>query len=127
MAKQIINTEQAPKAIGPYSQAVKTDNLLFISGQIPVHPITNSIPTTIEEQTHQVMKNIEAILLEAKLNWDNVIKSTIYLTDMNDFTKVNDIYASYFSNFFPARECVQVVALPKNVSVEISVIASEEK
>ncbi|MDR3272415.1 MAG: RidA family protein [Flavobacteriaceae bacterium] len=123
MSKEIINTQQAPAAIGPYSQAVKAANLLFVSGQIPVNPTTNEIPQPIEEQTHQVMKNIKAILLEAGLDWSNVLKTTIFLTDMEDFSKVNEIYASYFSDAFPARECVQVVRLPKNVSVEISVIA----
>jgi 2-iminobutanoate/2-iminopropanoate deaminase len=98
---------------------------LFVSGQIPVDPVTNQICSSIEEQTHQVMNNIEAILSEANLSWNHLVKATIFLTDMNDFSKVNEIYASYFSDTFPARECVQVSALPKNVSIEISVIASE--
>ena len=125
MSKKIINTDQAPAAIGPYSQAVKTNNLLFISGQIPVNPSTNEIPSSIEEQTHQVMKNIKAILTESGLSWEHVVKASIFLTDLNDFSTVNEIYASYFTTVFPARECVQVAALPKNVSVEISVIAAE--
>lgn len=125
MSKNIINTPKAPAAIGPYSQAIKINNLLFISGQIPVHPSTNEIPTGIEEQTQQVMKNIEAILKKANLTCNNIIKSTIFLTDIKDFGIVNEIYASYFSEIFPARECVQIVALPKNVKIEISVIASE--
>lgn len=125
MSKNIISTKQAPAAIGPYSQAVKINHLLFVSGQIPIHPTTNEIPTDIEAQSHQVMNNIEAILKEANLSWNHVVKTTIFLTDMKDFGKVNEVYASYFSEVFPARECVQVVALPKNVSVEISVIASE--
>ncbi len=125
MTKNIIHTDQAPAAIGPYSQAIKISNFLFVSGQIPVNPVTNEIPDSIEEQAHQVMKNIEAILTQAKLSWDHLVKTTIFLTDMNDFTKVNEVYASYFSDTYPARECVQVAALPKNVSIEISVIASE--
>ncbi|MDR1877614.1 MAG: RidA family protein [Flavobacteriaceae bacterium] len=125
MTRKNINTDKAPAAIGPYSQAVKTHNFLFVSGQIPVDPETRQIPVTIEEQTRQVMKNIEALLTEAELSWNQVCKTTIFLTDMNDFAKVNEIYASYFSENFPARECVQVSALPKNVSIEISVIASE--
>ena len=123
MNKEIINTQQAPAAIGPYSQAVKAGNLLFVSGQIPINPITNEIPQFIEEQTYQVMRNIKAILSEAGLDWSHVLKTTIFLTDMQDFAKVNEIYASYFSADFPARECVQVSRLPKDVSVEISVIA----
>ncbi len=125
MTKNSINTDQAPAAIGPYSQAIKLNNFLFVSGQIPVNPLTQQIPSSIEEQTHQVMKNIEAILVKAGLSWNHLVKTTIFLTDMNDFGKVNEIYASYFSDLFPARECVQVAALPKNVSIEISVIASE--
>lgn len=125
MTKNIISTEHAPAAIGPYSQAIKINHLLFVSGQIPIHPATNEIPTDIEAQSHQVMNNIEAILKEANLCWNHVVKTTIFLTDMKDFGKINEVYASYFSEVFPARECVQVVALPKNVSVEISVIASE--
>jgi len=123
MNKKIINTEQAPAAIGPYSQAVKAGNLLFVSGQIPINPMTNEIPQSIEEQANQVMQNIKAILLEAGLDWSKVLKTTIFLTDMRDFAKVNEIYASYFSADFPARECVQAARLPKDVSVEISVIA----
>ncbi|MCO6565625.1 MAG: RidA family protein [Apibacter sp.] len=123
--KKIINTDNAPVAIGPYSQAIKVNNFLFISGQIPVNPKTGEVPVSIDEQTHQVMKNIEAILIEANLNWNNVVKTTIFLQNLNNFTIVNEIYASYFSDTYPARECVQVSALPKNVLIEISVIATE--
>lgn len=125
MIKKIINTDKAPAAIGPYSQAIKVNNFLFISGQIPVKPKTVEVPVSIDEQTHQVMKNIEAILIEADLNWNNVVKTTIFLQNLNNFTIVNEIYASYFSDTYPARECVQVSALPKNVLIEISVIATE--
>ncbi|WP_055425698.1 RidA family protein [Apibacter mensalis] len=123
--KKIINTDKAPAAIGPYSQAIKVNNFLFISGQIPVNPKTGEVPVSIDKQTHQVMKNIEAILIEANLNWNNVVKTTIFLQNLNNFTIVNEIYASYFSDTYPARECIQVSALPKNVLIEISVIATE--
>lgn len=125
MIKKIINTEKAPAAIGPYSQAIKVNNFLFVSGQIPVNPQTGEIPASIEDQTHQVMKNIEAILSEANLNWNNLVKTTIFLQNLSDFATVNEIYASYFSDAYPARESVQVSALPKNVLIEISVIATE--
>lgn len=125
MIKKTINTDKAPAAIGPYSQAIKVNNFLFISGQIPVNPKTGEVSASIDEQTHQVMKNIEAILIEANLNWNNLVKTTIFLLNLNDFNLVNEIYASYFSDTYPARECVQVSALPKNVLIEISVIATE--
>lgn len=125
MIKKIINTEKAPAAIGPYSQAIKVNNFLFVSGQIPVNPQTGEIPASIDDQTHQVMKNIEAILSEANLNWNNLVKTTIFLQNLSDFATVNEIYASNFSDAYPARECVQVSALPKNVLIEISVIATE--
>lgn len=125
MIKKIITTDKAPAAIGPYSQAIKVGNLLFVSGQIPVNPLNAEIPATIEEQTHQVMKNIEAILTEANLNWNNLVKTSIFLQNLDNFSTVNEIYASYFSDAYPARECVQVSALPKNVLIEISIIATE--
>jgi 2-iminobutanoate/2-iminopropanoate deaminase len=125
MNKQIIQTKNAPSAIGPYSQAVKVGNLLFVSGQIPLDPSTgNLVIGGIESETHRVMKNIEAILEAAELKFSNVVKTTIFLKSMDDFAKVNKVYASYFSGDFPARETVEVSRLPKNVTVEISVIAS---
>ncbi|GAB6072094.1 RidA family protein [Venenivibrio stagnispumantis] len=121
---QMINTEKAPKAIGPYSQAIKFENLLFISGQIAINPQTNQlINGGIEEQTKQVMENIKAILQEAGLTFDNVIKTTIYLKDINDFAKVNEIYGSYFKEHKPARATVEVSRLPKDALIEIEVIA----
>jgi len=121
---QMINTEKAPKAIGPYSQAIKFENLLFISGQIAINPQTNQlINGGIEEQTKQVMENIKAILQEAGLTFDNVIKTTIYLKDINDFVKVNEIYGSYFKEHKPARATVEVSRLPKDALIEIEVIA----
>ncbi len=125
MDKQFIQTKNAPAAIGPYSQAVKTGSLLFVSGQVPINPNTGSVITGgIEIETHQVMKNISAILQEAGCSLSNVVKTTIFLKSMNDFAKVNEVYASYFKSNFPARETVEVSRLPKDVNVEISVVAS---
>lgn len=122
--KEIIQTPEAPAAIGPYSQAVKIGSLLFVSGQIPIDPSTGSIVSiSIEAETHQVMKNIAAILSTAKMNFGNVVKATIFIKNMDDFSQINAVYASYFSGSFPARETVEVSRLPKDVRVEISVIA----
>ena len=122
--KNIINTKNAPAPIGPYNQSVKLGNILLISGQIALVPETMElIKGGVKEETHQVMKNIEAILDAAKMNWDNVIKCSIFLSDMNNFSEINEIYASYFTNNYPARETVEVACLPKNVNVEISFIA----
>lgn len=125
MSKQIIKTSNAPAAIGPYSQAVKTGNLLFVSGQIPLDPETGNIVTGgIETETHRVMKNIAAILEAADYSFNHIIKTSIFLKSMDDFAKVNEVYASYFTADFPARETVEVSKLPKGVNVEISVIAA---
>ncbi len=124
MSKQIINTTSAPAAIGPYSQAVKAGSLLFVSGQIPIDPTTGNLVTEgIELEAHQVMKNLSAILLEAGGDFSRVVKTTIFIKNMNDFAKINEVYASYFSGSFPARETVEVSRLPKDVKVEISAIA----
>ncbi|GAB2697783.1 RidA family protein [Mucilaginibacter koreensis] len=121
----IINTTNAPAPIGPYSQAVATGNLLFVSGQIPLHPQSGElVMDSIEAQTTQVMENIKAILTEAGADFGSIVKSSIFLTNMGDFAKVNEVYGSYFTADFPARETIQVAALPKNVNVEISVIAA---
>ncbi|MDD8031718.1 MAG: RidA family protein [Acidobacteriota bacterium] len=123
--KKVVKTDKAPKAIGPYSQAIKTNGFVFISGQIPLDPATGEIVgSTIEEQTHQVLKNIKAILESAGSSMAEVVKATVYLTDMNDFAKMNSIYAEYFSEPFPARAAVQVVRLPREVKVEVEVIAT---
>lgn len=122
--KKTIHTQNAPQAIGPYSQAIALDNLLFISGQIPADPQTREIISEISEATHQVMKNLDAILSEAGSDFSKVVKATIFLKDMDDFAVVNEIYASYFTDgVYPARETVQVAKLPSNVKVEISMIA----
>jgi 2-iminobutanoate/2-iminopropanoate deaminase len=123
--KKQINTSNAPQAIGPYSQAVLFDKILFISGQIPANPETGEIVSGgVSAETHQVMKNLKAILEEAGSNFSNAVKTSIFLKDMNDFAVVNEIYASYFEQGnYPARETVQVAKLPKDVNVEISMIA----
>jgi 2-iminobutanoate/2-iminopropanoate deaminase len=122
--RTIINTINAPAPIGPYSQAVATAGLLFVSGQIPMNPATGEIITTgITDEAKQVMENLKAILDEAGVGFDSIIKTTIFLTDMQTFAQVNEVYGSYFTADFPARETVQVSALPKGVNVEISVIA----
>jgi len=122
--KKIITTTNAPAPIGPYSQAVQAGNFLFVSGQVAINPENGELNIgNIEEETHQVMRNLKAVLLEAGLTFDNVVKSTIFLSDMGTFSQVNEIYGQYFSADFPARETVQVSVLPKNVNVEISVIA----
>ncbi|GAA4301275.1 RidA family protein [Compostibacter hankyongensis] len=125
MEKQFINTEHAPAPIGPYNQAVQAGNLLFVSGQIPVDPATNAcVSGGIDAETHQVMRNLKAVLDAAGLGFRNVVKSTIFVTDLNHFATVNEVYGQYFDGEFPARETVQVAALPKGVGVEISVIAA---
>ncbi len=124
MSKTIIKTDLAPAPIGPYNQAVKSGNFLFISGQVAINPATNNIEvTTIEEEAEQVMKNLNAILTAAGMEFNQVVKTTIFLSDMNLFSTVNEIYGKYFTGDFPARETVAVKGLPKNVNVEISMIA----
>lgn len=126
MTKKIINTKNAPAPIGPYSQAIMVDNTLFVSGQIAINPANNQlILDNIIEETKQVMQNLKAILTEAGLDFSNIIKTSIFLSDMNNFASVNEVYGSYFKSDFPARETVAVKTLPKNVNVEISVIATK--
>ena len=123
--KKIIFTDKAPAPIGPYNQAVLSGNTLYTSGQIALHPETGElIISDIETETKQVMENMKAVLEAAGMTFDNVVKSTIFIIDMDDFTKINGVYGSYFSEeSAPARETVQVARLPKNVNVEISMIA----
>ena len=126
MEKSIINTSKAPAPIGPYSQAVRAGSLLFISGQIAINPATGNIDATDEiGEAHQVMHNLKSILNEAGMDFANVVKTTIFLSDMALFTTVNEVYGKYFNGDFPARETVAVKGLPKNVNVEISMIAAE--
>ncbi len=123
--KKIINTPNAPAPIGPYSQAVQTGNMLFVSGQIPINPATGEmVMDSIEAEATQVMKNLQAVLTEAGASFDNVVMTTIFLADMGDFAAVNAVYGTYFTADFPARATVAVKTLPKNVNVEISVIAT---
>jgi len=123
--KKIIFTDKAPAPIGPYSQAVLSGNTLYTSGQIALHPETGELVLDdIETETKQVMENMQAVLEAAGMKFDNVLKATIFISDMNDFAKINGVYGSYFTEEnAPARETVQVAKLPKNVNVEISMIA----
>ena len=125
--KKIINTSQAPAPIGPYNQAVLVGNMLYTSGQIAINPTTNELVLdTIELETEQVMQNMKAVLEAANMTFENVIKSTIFISDMENFSKINIIYATYFnSETAPARETVEVANLPKYVNVEISMIAAK--
>ena len=123
--KTQISTSNAPAAIGPYSQAISTGNLLFISGQIPVNPADGTIPEGIKAQTAQSIANIKAILAEAGMTFDNVVKTTVFLSDMSNFVPMNEVYAENFTAPFPARSAVAVKDLPKQVLVEIETIASK--
>ena len=123
--RRAVSTDQAPAAIGPYSQAIRAGGFLFLSGQIPLDPATGAlVPGGIEPQTHRVFANIGAILQAAGASFDAVVSATVYVADMNDFGKVNEIYASYFNAPEPARATVQVARLPKDALVEIQVIAA---
>lgn len=124
MNKIIINTQNAPSPIGPYSQAIKVNNTLYISGQIAINPNNNELEiSNIYDETAQVMQNLKAILSEANMSFQNVVKTTILLTSMELFSRVNEVYGTYFNESFPARETFAVKGLPKNVNVEISMIA----
>ncbi|GGG87448.1 RidA family protein [Paenibacillus radicis (ex Gao et al. 2016)] len=121
---QVISTDKAPAAIGPYSQAIKLGGLLFTSGQIPLDASGQLVAGGIEEQTHQVFQNLKEVLAEAGATFQDVVKATVFLKDMNQFATINGIYASYFGDHKPARSAVEVARLPKDVLVEIEVIAS---
>ncbi|SKB32750.1 2-iminobutanoate/2-iminopropanoate deaminase [Salegentibacter holothuriorum] len=125
MMKKIIKTDKAPAPIGPYNQAVLTGNMLYVSGQIALNPETNELETEeLQKETTRVMENLQAILAEAGMDFENVIKTSIFISDMNNFAKINEVYASYFNaETAPARETVEVANLPKFVNVEISAIA----
>jgi 2-iminobutanoate/2-iminopropanoate deaminase len=125
MEKSIVTTSKAPAPIGPYSQAVKSGSFLFISGQIAINPATGNIEASdIAGETKQVMENLSAILQEAGLSFEHVIKTSIFLSDMSHFSAVNEVYGKYFTGNYPARETIAVKGLPKNVNVEISMIAA---
>ncbi len=121
--REKVHTDRAPRAIGPYSQAIDTGDFVFLSGQIGLDPETGQMKAGVEEQTHQVMRNLQAVLEAVGLDFSHVVKTTIYLQDLNDFQKVNEIYASYLQEPYPARATVQVAALPKGALVEIEMIA----
>ncbi|WP_188397807.1 RidA family protein [Sporomusa sp. GT1] len=121
--KKVVNTEKAPAAIGPYSQAIKANGLIFVSGQLPVNPADGSIPTDVEAQAKQSLENVAAILASEGLTTDDVVKTTVFIKNMNDFAAINGVYAQYFTKDFPARACVEVARLPKDVLVEVEAIA----
>jgi 2-iminobutanoate/2-iminopropanoate deaminase len=124
MSTSVINSEKAPKAIGPYSQAVKVGGFIFTSGQIPVDPATSTlVQGDIQAQARQVFANLSAVLEAAGASFSDVVKTTVFLKDMNDFAAVNEVYASYFAGDFPARSCVQVAKLPRDVGIEIEMVA----
>jgi 2-iminobutanoate/2-iminopropanoate deaminase len=124
MEKKVVTTKNAPEPIGPYNQAVLVNDTLYISGQVCIDPSSGNLKNKdVQEETHQVMQNLKSILQEAAMNFNNVVKTTIFITDMNRFSEINEIYGKYFDGDFPARETVQVSALPKFVNVEISMIA----
>jgi 2-iminobutanoate/2-iminopropanoate deaminase len=127
MAK-VISTDKAPAAIGPYVQAVDLGNMLFASGQIPLNPTTGEMPSCVKEQAKQSLANVKAIVTKAGYQVNNIVKTTIFLADMNDFTAVNEVYEAFFTEnnaSFPARSCVQVARIPKDAKVEIEVIAAK--
>ncbi len=121
--KTNVSTDKAPAAIGPYSQAIKANGLLFISGQLPVNPADGTIPAKVEAQAKQSLENVMAILYSAGLGANDVVKTTVFLKDMNDFAAVNAVYAEYFTKEFPARACIEVARLPKDALVEVEAIA----
>lgn len=126
MEKTAVYTTNAPAAVGPYSQAIDLGNLVITSGQIPLDPATNlMVEGGIEEQTHRVLKNLQAVLAEAGLTFANVVKTTVFLADINDFAAMNGVYAEYFAQPYPARSAVQVAALPKGALVEIECICTK--
>ncbi|BAH74147.1 RidA family protein [Solidesulfovibrio magneticus] len=125
MAKQIVVAEGSSPPIGPYSLGVWAGDLLFVSGQTPIDPATGTVASdNVVEQAHQTIKNVRAILEAAGLTLDNVVKATVFIKNMNDFAAINDVYASYFQKPYPARSCVEVARLPRDVLVEIEVVAS---
>lgn len=124
MKKEIITTN-APAAIGPYSQGLDLGSLVFVSGQIPVDPATGKIAESVEEQAAQSLSNIRSILAESGLTMADVVKTTVFITDLNDFTKVNEVYATFFEKPYPARSCVEISAIPKGCKLEIECIAAK--
>ena len=124
MNKKIIATDKAPAAIGPYSQAIEAGGFVFASGQIPVDPATGNIPEGIEAQAKQALTNVKNLMEASGLSMENIVKTSVFIKDMNDFAKVNEVYATFFDNDFPARSCVEVARLPKDVLIEVEVVAA---
>ena len=124
MNKKIIATDKAPAAIGPYSQAIEAGGFVFASGQIPVDPATGNIPEGIEAQAKQALTNVKNLMEASGLSMENIVKTSVFVKDMNDFAKVNEVYATLFESDFPARSCVEVARLPKDVLIEVEVIAA---
>lgn len=123
MEKIVISTDKAPGAIGPYSQGIKIGELVYTSGQIPVDPATGNVSSDVKDQTRQSLNNIKAILEAAGTTMDKVVKTTVFIKDMNDFANINEVYAEFFTQPYPSRSCVEVARLPKDVKIEIEVIA----
>lgn len=122
--KTIINTDKAPQAIGPYSQAVEVNGMIYTSGIIPINPVDGTLVTgSVEEQAEQALKNLKALVEESGSSMEQVIKTTVFIKDMNDFAKINEVYARYFTDNYPSRSCVEVARLPKDVLIEIEAIA----
>lgn len=121
---KVVHTNEAPEAIGPYSQGMIVGNLFFSSGQIPLTPAGELVTGGVEEQTHQVFANVKAVLEEAGSSLEKVVKATVFIKDMNDFPRINEVYGSYFREHKPARSCVEVARLPKDVLIEVEVIAT---
>ncbi|MBS5934855.1 MAG: RidA family protein [Clostridiales bacterium] len=125
--KTIISTDKAPQAIGPYSQAVEVNGMIYTSGMIPINPADGTLVTgAVEEQAEQALKNLKALIEESGSSMDKVIKTTVFIKDMNDFAKINEVYARYFTDNYPSRSCVEVARLPKDVLIEIEAIAIKQ-
>lgn len=124
MNKKVISTTNAPAAIGPYSQAIEVNGFIYASGQIPIIPATGELAVGIEAQAKQALTNVKAIMEECGLTMDNIVKTSVFIKDMNDFAKVNEVYATFFTGDYPARSCVEVARLPKDVLIEVEVIAA---
>lgn len=125
--KSIISTDKAPQAIGPYSQAIEFNGMIFTSGMIPINPADGTLVTgSVEEQAEQALKNLKALVEESGSSMEQVVKTTVFIKDMNDFAKINEVYARYFTKNYPSRSCVEVARLPKDVLVEIEAIAIKQ-